>query len=76
MSKRVVYAVEPDGDDWRVEKQGAERASGVFENKQEAVGRARELAQQAPLGQVRVKNQKGRIQFEWTYGEDPEKYPG
>lgn len=37
--------------------------------------RARELAQQAPLGQVRVKNQKGRIQFEWTYGDDPRKYP-
>jgi hypothetical protein len=49
MSKRSVYTVGPDGDDWRVEKQGAERASGVFENKQEAVERARELAQQAPL---------------------------
>ncbi len=76
MSKRVVYTVGPERGDWRVEKQGAERASGVFENKQEAIERARELAQQAPLGQVRVKNQKGRIQFEWTYGEDPRKYPG
>jgi len=75
MSKRTVYTVEPDEGDWRVEKKGADRASGVFENKQDAIERARELAQQASLGQVRVKNQRGRIQFEWTYGEDPEKYP-
>lgn len=75
MAKRTTYYVLPEGDDWKVRKQGAERAANIFENKQDAIERARELAQESRPSQLKVHNRKGRIQFEWTYGEDPEKYP-
>jgi hypothetical protein len=73
MAKRIVYEVVPDHGDWRVERRGADRASGVFENKADAVARARELAQKQPVSQVVVKGEKGRVQTEWTYRKDP--YP-
>lgn len=77
MPKRTVYNVQPAGDgDWEVKKNGAGRAANVFENKQDAVDRGRELAKQQPLGQLRVKDSQGVIQTEYTYGDDPRKYKG
>ena len=72
MTKRVVYVVEPrDGGDWAAQRRGTERAAVVTENKSDAIDEARRLAQQHPLGQVVIKGENGRIQREYTYGEDP-----
>lgn len=73
---RVVYHVLPEGDDWKVRRAGAGRAEGVYENKSDAVERAKVLAKGARLGQVKIHKQDGSIQTEHTYGEDPRRYKG
>jgi len=75
--ERQVYEVVPSPrDGWDVKKEGGLRASAHHETKAEAVADARERAKAAPLGQVRVKGKDGRIQTEWTYGQDPRRFPG
>ena len=77
MSKRVVYAVEPrDGGKWAAQRRGTERAAVVTENKADAINEARRLAQHHALSQVVIKGQDGRIEREYTYGEDPRRFPG
>lgn len=73
MSKRTVYHVVPGDGEWKVERVGGERASGVFGNKSDAVDRARELAKNSTPGQIVIHKQDGTIQTEHTYGDDP--YP-
>jgi hypothetical protein len=72
MASRQKYDVShrPDGN-WEVKQQGAERASGVFERKADAVERGRELARAAQRGQLFIRGTDGRIQTEHTYGDDP-----
>jgi hypothetical protein len=72
MPKRTVYHVtsNPNGG-WDVKKEGGQRASGNFSNKQAAVKRGKELAKSSPLGQVKIHKQGGKIQTEHTYGKDP-----
>jgi hypothetical protein len=75
--KRVVYVVEPrDGGKWAAQRRGTERAATVEENKAPAIDEARRLAQKHPLSQVVIKDEKGKIQREYTYGEDPRRFPG
>ncbi len=71
MAKRVTYTVAPDGDRWKVKKRGGSRASGTFDRKEDAVSRGRELAKAQERGQLVIKKQNGRIQTEYTYGDDP-----
>ena len=69
---RKTYHVTPNGDGgWKVKAEGASRAAGVHEEKAPAIAQARDLAKSAGLGQVVIHNQKGRIQEERTYGQDP-----
>lgn len=71
---RTKYRVTPTGDgEWRVKRDGAERATGVYENKPDAVAKARELAKANEPGQVIIYKEDGKIQTEHTYGQDP--YP-
>lgn len=71
-SKRVVYVVEPRaGGSWAAQRSGTERAATVKENKLAAINEARKLAQNHSPSQVVIKNEKGRIEREFTYGEDP-----
>ncbi len=73
---RIKYHVTPrNGGRWAVIKEGSERVSGIFENKTEAIKYARELAKKAKLGQIFIHDRNGRIQKEYTYGQDPRKYP-
>ncbi len=37
---------------------------------------ARRLAQQHPLSQVVIKSDNGRVEREYTYGEDPHRFRG
>ncbi len=79
MSNRKRVWVSPDGDGgWDVKTQGAKKATGNYEDKVEAVKRAKEVAKAAPSGrgQVIIQRRDGIIQTEHTYGADPERSPG
>lgn len=74
MAKRTTYHVTKNhGGGWNVKKECAQRASGNFGTKQQAVSRGKELAKGAPLGQIKIHGRNGKIQTEHTYGKDP--YP-
>lgn len=74
MSKRTTYHVVHDEDQWKVKKAGSDRSTANFNGKQDAIDRAKELAKNQELGQVKIHKQNGRVQTEYTYGKDPKKY--
>ncbi|NLV44318.1 MAG: DUF2188 domain-containing protein [Candidatus Hydrogenedentes bacterium] len=57
---------------WSGKREGADRASFIIENKQDAIEKGKELASK-DRGQLIIHKQNGRIQEERTYGKDP--YP-
>ena len=72
--RRTIYDVSPSGEgDWKVKRRGTDRADSVFENKQDAVDRGRELAKAQKPGQLVIHKSNGKIQTEHTYEKDP--YP-
>ena len=63
--------------EWRIAKEGGQRASATAPTKTAAVQRAVELAKNAPgLSQVKIHKQDGKIESERTYGQDPPQYKG
>ncbi|MDO8886077.1 MAG: DUF2188 domain-containing protein [Candidatus Oleimmundimicrobium sp.] len=73
MGKRKVYHIIPDGAEWKVKSEDASRAANIFDKKADAIDRAKKLAKSNPLGQVIIHGMNGKIQTEYTYGED--KFP-
>ena len=77
MSKRMSWSVEPRPGGWAVQRDGTKRADSLHEKKSTAISRARELGKGAdPHGQVRVKGKDGKVEQEWTYGNDPRRTRG
>ena len=78
--ERKVYHVSPDRRvgslQWKVSREKAQRANGVFENKNEAIAFARARALKMALSQIKIHNKHGVIQKEYTYGKDPKRYKG
>ena len=74
--ERIVYHVVPNasGEKWLVTQENAEFRR-EHATKEEAVEEARRLAQQAPLGQIKVHKKDGNMEYESTYGEDPRRSP-
>lgn len=70
-AKRNQHVV-PQDDQWAVKGAKAERATELFDNKSDAVNRAREIAQNQKTELI-VHDQKGRIQYKDSHGNDP--YP-
>ena len=70
---KVIYHVTPrrKDDRWNIKKEGASRPSAVCDTKQEAIERARELAQSQGWSQVVIHNKDGKIAQEFSYGERP-----
>lgn len=69
--KYRVYHVQPNPEGgWRVQGENALRASSRHRNKEQAVKRGRELAQ-ARSGDVIIHREDGKIQVEYSYGDDP-----
>lgn len=74
MSSRRRVWVSPDGEGgWNVKTEGKSKAAANFEDKIDAIDRAKDIAQNARLGQVIIQKRDGTIQTEHTYGKDP--YP-
>lgn len=71
---RKTYHVTKKGDHWQGKLVGAERASVVETTKAEAVTKTKDLAKAAPLGQIKIHKENGRLQTEHTYGQDPRRY--
>ena len=74
--QRMVYHVVPDASAqrWVVSQENAEFRR-EFDKKEEAVEFAKDRARQASLGQVKVHTKYGNMEYESTYGEDPERSP-
>ena len=71
-SSRLVYHVKPtDSGRWSVAQRGAARASATFNRKSDAVARGKELAKRRSRGQLVVHGRDGKVQGEFTYGDDP-----
>ena len=68
MSKRNQHVV-PREDGWAVRGAGAQRDTQVFDRKQDAVDRAREISQNQKSELV-VHGQNGRIQYKDSHGND------
>lgn len=67
-SQRKTYSVrsQPDGR-WRVEADDSDRASSVHDMKDDAVRKAKELAQNQKPSQVLIYKQNDTVQSEQTY---------
>ena len=76
MAERTVYHVLPNVNSWEVRQEGATEPEFLVDNKDNALSHAKDLAKQAPLGQVIVHNRDGKIAEEFTYGEDPRSSKG
>lgn len=68
--KRQEYHVVPRGDRWAVKRDNASRASGLFDNKQDAINAGRDLSK--GLGaELVIHGRNGQIQNSNSYGNDP-----
>lgn len=74
---KIIYHVTPRrGDDrWNIKKEGGARPSAVCTNKDEAIARAREIAQNQGWSQVIVHNKDGKVANEFNYGDRPAPRP-
>lgn len=66
---RKEYHVLPQGDGWAVKRDHAERASGLFDTKAEALARGRELSRGIGAEMI-THTRDGRIQNPNSYGKD------
>lgn len=73
---RKTYHVVSGDNGWSVKRQNSQRASSTHNTKQEAIERGRDLARSTSQGQLIIHRRDGKIQTEYTYGNDPERYPG
>ena len=70
------HHVVPDSDGgWNVRRGGAERASGHFGTKQEAIDRAREISRNAGT-ELKIHNLDGKISQSDSHGNDPRNIKG
>lgn len=73
MAKQIF--VSPLGGDWKVKTVGKDKAAGIFDDKTNAVQRAREIAINNGLELI-VQNRNGQIDWRNSYGNDPRNIKG
>jgi hypothetical protein len=69
MSKKGQHVV-PNGDKWSVRRAGASRASGTYTTQEEAIERAKDIAQ-SQRTELFIHGRDGRIRERNSYGRDP-----
>ena len=69
------HVVPNPGGGWNVRRGGAERASGLFDTKQKAVDRGREISRNAGT-EFKIHNRDGRISQSDSHGNDPRNIKG
>ncbi|QJT10342.1 DUF2188 domain-containing protein [Oceanidesulfovibrio marinus] len=75
MSRKKVHVTKA-GKKWKVQSEDAGRADSYHDRKEDAVNRGKDIAKNAPLGQIIIHKGDGEFQTEHTYGNDPERYKG
>ena len=68
---RTIYWVSPRNDEWIVKQQGGSKPIGVFEIKKGAIDRGIEVAKNNKPSQLKIQLRNGKIEREYTYGDDP-----
>ncbi|MCA1022303.1 DUF2188 domain-containing protein [Halobacillus litoralis] len=58
--------VVPHEDGWAVKAEGAEQPTKIYENKQDAIDRAKEIAQNKGTSAI-IHTEKGTIQNQYNY---------
>ncbi|MGH7195754.1 MAG: DUF2188 domain-containing protein [Candidatus Saccharimonadales bacterium] len=77
-NKRDIHVVPNKSNgqlDWSVKREGAQRASGVYENKVDALAEARQIAINNKL-EMFEHGKNGQIQNRNSYGNDPARRRG
>lgn len=72
MTRKRIW-VSPEEGKWKVKTEGAQRATKIYDKKEDAVRKAAEIAKGEKPSQVLIQKLNGKIQEERTYGNDP--YP-
>lgn len=60
------YWISPDAESWKAQREGAERASRIFETQREAEDYARNVLQNNSGGELITQNQQGQIRSKDT----------
>jgi hypothetical protein len=76
MPERKVIHVTPEGGEWDIRYEGTSGPSGHFQDKEDAISQAKDIARGADLGQVIIHKRDGSIETEHTYRRDPRDKPG
>lgn len=72
---RQRFFIDADRDQWILHSEGSKRPMRSFKTKREAVAFGRNMARKRGHSQLVVKSRNHVIQTEWTYGQDPERFP-
>lgn len=70
MSNNKNIHVVPNGDDWSVKREEAQRASRNFPTQADAIGYARDVARREN-GELFIHRPNGQIRDRDSYGNDP-----
>jgi len=79
MAARKVYHIVPNPGqekDWKIKEENVDEPLGLFDNKEEAIEKAKEIAKANEPSQIIVHREDGQIQTEYTYGDDPREHKG
>ncbi|MFH1226998.1 MAG: DUF2188 domain-containing protein [Planctomycetota bacterium] len=77
MANRTVYYVVPFGNvGWAIKKEGNSEPIAIYSSKDTAVAIAVSMAKNNKPSQVKILGMDGKIQTEYTYGDDPYPPPG
>ena len=69
------HIVPNSGGGWDVRRGGADRVSGHFDTKREAIDRGREMSRNAGT-EIKIHNRDGRIGQSDSHGNDPRTIKG
>ena len=71
MPGRTKYHISPDGDRWKIQREGAQKPAKTFDNKSDAVDFGRGTAKNQEPSQLIIHKKDGPIQTEHTYKKNP-----
>jgi len=70
MARKTHHVVPSSGDGWNIRRGGAERISGHFDRKTDAIDRGREISRNQKTELV-IHNRDGKISRTDSHGNDP-----
>jgi len=70
MAKKSTHVVPNSNGGWDIKQSGAQRSSGHFERKQDAINRAREISRNQGT-ELFIHNKDGKISKKDSHGSDP-----